>query len=427
MPTLTDIQNTVEKTLHDLRSRVDVLDKEQKRIGEELTSKTGQMPAEYKSQIDALNEEINRAMDAINEMRVAAQRPALARGAETKDNPQRKAFFSAIRKHGRIDLLTPEEKAQVVYEFMPAERKALYAGDATTGGFFASTDFVNELLQYQLLISGMRQLCQVRQTTGEKVQQPSLANDTSAYWAQEQQTFNNSADPTTTMVNIPAQELRGLVKISQQDLEDSMFDLETFLKGRLGMKFNQVEGAAFVAGDGVGKPRGILNYPIKSSASYPGGSAGFNNVTDSIPYVPTGNSSALTSDGIINLIMDLKSVYVPNANMILLRQTLGLIRLFKDTQGRYLWQPFGAPNLPPTIFDIPYKEMPDMPAVGSNTYPIVVGDFSNYMIVDRIQFSMQQLNELFAMNGLIGFIARKRVGGDVLVPESFRIQKVSVS
>jgi HK97 family phage major capsid protein len=426
MPTLTDIMSEVQTITHDLRSRVDTLDKEQKKLGEDLTSKTGQLPAEYKSSIDQLNGRIDQLMKSVDDARIAALRPGLP-NRDKKNDPMHQAFMKCIRYNGNINMLSNEEKALIIPAFMPSDRKALYASDATTGGFFASTDFVEELQAYQLLISPMRQICRIQKTSGEKVQLPALANDTSAYWATEQSSFTDSADATTAMINIPVHELRGLSKISQQNLEDSMFDLETFLKNRLGMKFSQVEGAAFVAGNGNGKPRGILNYPIKASAGYAGGSAGKNNVTDAIAYVPSGNSSLLTSDSIINIIMDLKSAYARNAKMILTRSSVGAIRLFKDSQNRYLWQPFAAPNLPATIFDIPYVEMPDMPEIGANTYPIIVGDFDNYMIVDRVTFSMAQLNELYAVQGLVGFIARERVGGDVLLPESFRVLKVAVS
>src|SRR5436305_9775406 len=109
---------------------------------------------------------------------------------------------------------------------MLAEPIEKYAGDATTGGFFASTDFVKELMTYILLVSPVRSVARIQQTSGEKVQMPNLQGDASAYWATEQATFADSTTPTLGMLNIPVHELRGLLKVSQQNLEDSMFDLE---------------------------------------------------------------------------------------------------------------------------------------------------------------------------------------------------------
>jgi len=128
---------------------------------------------------------------------------------------------------------------------------------------------------------------------------------------------------------------------------------------------------------------------------------------------------------VLNVKMDLKADYDPAATYIFTRGTLNTIRLFKDSQNRPLWQPFAGSNLPSMIYDAPYVEMPDMPEIASGAYPIAVGDFKQYMIVDRITLSMQQLNELYIASGLIGFIARMRVGGDLLVPEAIRLLKTN--
>jgi len=426
MPTLTDIENEIKSLAHGLSERVDTIDREQKALGEALTSKTAQMPAEYKSSFEKMNAEINRLTDQITEMRTEAKRPPLADLAQ-KDHPGRKAFLRAIQCKGDLSLLSPEEKSYIVPEHMPAERKALYAGDATTGGFFASTDFMAELQAYSLLVSPMRSICRVQQTSGEKVQMPSLANDASAYWATEQSSFTDSTDPTVSMINIPVHEIRGLLKISEQNLEDSLFDLPGFIKQRLGMKFAQTEGTAFIAGTGTGRPRGLFSYTIKASSSYTGGSAGKNNVTDAIAYVPSTVAANITADSVLNVAMDLKEVYDKASTYIFTRATLNTIRLFKDSMNRPLWQPFGSYTLPGTIYNRPYREMPDMDEIGANKYPIAIGDFSHYMIVDRITLNLRQLNELYAAAGLVAFIARKRVGGDVLQPEAFRFLKCATS
>ncbi len=459
MPTLTDIMEEVNKVSADLRSRVDTLDSEQKKLGENLTSKSGAMPAEYKSAIDGLNGRINELMDEVNKAKVEALRPpsltegefdddaplpcmnlhflrtsdimqTLQRKAfplKRKSHPARNAFLKAIKRKGDLAQLSHEEKQYIVSDMMPPEKKALYAGDATTGGFFASTDFVAELQAYKILISPMRQVCRVMQTNGEKVQMPALINDTSAYWATEQANFSDSNETSFGMLNIPVHEARGLMRISEQNMEDSMFDLEAFIKERLGLNFAQLESKAFVAGNGVGKPRGILSYPIKASSSYAGGSAGKNNVTDAIPYVPSGSAANLSADAVLNLLMDLKSAYAANVTWAFSRSTLNSIRLFKDSMNRAIWQPFGASNLPSTIYDRPYIEIPDAPEIAANAYPIIVGDFSHYLIVDRVNMNLRQLNELYASSGMVGFIARMRVGGDVTLPEAFRVLKVSVS
>lgn len=429
MPTIADLVNEVKTLHHELTNRVEMLDKEQKKLGEALTSKSGQLPAEYKDSINELNGRIDTLMVMIKEADLERKRPKsfLEKGGSSDGF---KAFRKAL-KAGVAHLtaeLTADELKHVYYPAMPAEQKAMYESDATTGGFFANIDFVNKLIQYIILISPVRSIAQVIQTKGSKVEYPNLLADTTAYWATEQSSFTYSGDPTLGMLEIVAQEMRGLVQISEQNLEDSQFDLETFLLKRLSKKFAQKEGTAFVNGTGIGQPRGFMNYApfqaYNASATPTGKQTGLTY----IPYIPSGQAAALTPDCFTTAQYDLKQDYEPNARWCMTRQTLGIVRLFKDNQNRPLWIPFGGPDLPGTINGVPYITVPDMPEVGANAYPVALGDFSEgYIIADRIGLNIKQLDELYAPQGLRGYIARMRVGGDVILPEAFRVIKVATS
>lgn len=429
MPTVQDLVDEVKTVHRQMGSRIEDIDKQQKKLAEDLASKTANLAgfAEWQLMFEKQNNRINEVCDAIEQMRVAAARPPLfAASGKKKWSAAHEAFIKAMKAHGDMNVLSLEEKALICKDYMPAERKALYAADATTGGYFASTDFMDELIAYRLLISPMRKICRIQQTSGEKVMMPSLQNDTTAYWATEQASFADSQDTTVGMITIPVHELRGLLKVSQQNLEDSLFNLEDFIKQRLVLQFAKTEGTAFITGTGNGKPRGLFSYPLAATTSFAGGSAGKNNNIQQIPYVLSGaNVGKISADDVLNVKMDLKSDYDPNSTYVFTRGTLNSIRLMKDGMGRPLWQPFAGANLPSMIYDSPYIEMPDMAEIASGAYPIAVGDFSNYMIVDRITMNIQQLNELFVVSGLIGFIARMRVGGDVLLPEAFRLLKVN--
>lgn len=425
------------KTLHaDLLKRIEDSDKERKAAHETLTSQTAKSFGESTATLERINAKLNELQekyDALSleqkQAQIAANRPPL-HGLKFAGKPQRsdahKAWMKAIKTRDNGLHLTAEEKSLVIANYMPAEQKALYAADATTGGYFAATDFLDELLAYRLLISKMRAICRVQSTSGEKVQMPSLQNDTTVFWASEQAQFQNSQDPTTGMIEIPVHELRALLKISQQNLEDSQFNLEDFMKQRMMLGFAKKEGTSFVVGSGNGQPQGIMTFPTKATSSYAGGSAGLNNVTDAIPYVLSGGTAGnIIQEDITNVLMDLKSDYDnDNTAYIFTRGTLNTIRLFKDSIGRPLWIPFGS-DVPSTVNNRKYVEMPDMPQIASGAFPICVGDFSNYMIVDRISLAIRELDELFAVSGLVGFIARMRVGGQVLLPESFRVLKVN--
>lgn len=439
---LKDIMTEVQTTFAQLRSKVDDLDTEQKKLGEQLISTGGQIPAEFKSMIDAQNARIDELLDKIKEAQIETKRQAIFGYDDPsvkKQSEGTKAFLKMLRGQKsdnggalRWDHLDPEDFKHVSYKHMPEERKALYAGDATTGGFFASVDFHNDLKAYQILVSPVRQISTVIQTSGEKVEFPNLVNDTSAYYATEQATFAQSGDPTLGMLNIPVHEMRGFLQLSMQNMEDSMFPLEDFLKKRLALKFAQREGTAFILGSGNGQPRGIMTYGPFAAYNATATPTGKQTGLTYIPYIPSGQAATLgQGDCLINALHDLKTVYAnrPTVRWCMTRTTVGLLRLIKDSQNRPLWQPFAGAGLPATIYDYPYIEMPDMDEVAANKFPVIIGDFSNYLIADRVgvNFSVRQLDELFALQGLVGFIARNRHGGDVLIPEAFRVIKCSVT
>lgn len=416
---------------HELKQRVEDSDKTQKKNHEDLTSKNATMEAWVKEVLEKINNRINEVDEKYEKFQteqklaqIAANRPPLFGSGRQKRSAAHAAWMKAIKTRDNGMHLTPEEKALVLQPYMPHEQKALYAADATTGGYFAATDFLDELQAYQILISKFRGIARTQATSGEKVQMPALANDTTVFWATEQATFADSKDPTTSMIEIPVHEMRALLKISQQNLEDSQFNLEDFMKTRMMLGFAQKEGTAFIRGSGQGQPRGIMTYPTKATTSYTGGSAGKNNVTDAVPYVLSGGATGnIIQEDITNVLMDLKAVYDNDSTAyIFTRGTLNTIRLFKDSINRPLWIPFGA-DVPSTVNGRRYAEMPDMDEIASGKFPIAVGDFTNYMIVDRIALAIRELDELFAVSGLIGFIARKRVGGDLLLPEAIRFLK----
>lgn len=444
MPEVKDLMDEVENLFHGLTEKVEAIDAEQKKLGVELVSKGGEIPAEEKSAIAARNAAIDLFLEQWKEQELSGKRAKIFGGFDSpqvKKSAGTKAMMKTIRSQKAyngnnvsFEGLSSEELSHVSFKHMPEEIKALYAGDATSGGFFASIDFQLSLKEYQILISPMRQISQVIPCSGEKVEWPNLVNDTSAYYATEQSTYVYSGDPSLAMLNIPVHEMRGFLQLSQQNMEDSMFPLESFLKERLAKKFAQREGTAFIRGSGVGQPRGIMAYngPYSVTQNYlnTGTPAGKLTALTYIPYVQSGFATSLgQGDCLITAMHDLKAFYRPSSTWCFTTATLGILRLIKDSQNRPLWQPFAAGGLPGTIYDRPYIEMPDMDEVGAGNFPILIGDFSNYLIADRagVTFNIRQLDELFALQGLVGFIGRNRHGGDVLIPEAFRAIRVATT
>ena len=171
----------------------------------------------------------------------------------------------------------------------------------------------------------------------------------------------------------------------------------------------KAEGAAFVSGDAVGKPEGLLT-------------------NSSVGQAVSGSASALTADGLLTLVHSIKSEYGQNGRFVFNRNTLAAIRKLKDTAGQYVFQAGmslenGVPN---TILGYPYVEASDMPDIAGNAFPVIFGDFNRaYLIVDRVALAVLRDPFTQATTGNVRYIARRRVGGQVIQPEAIVKHKIS--
>lgn len=291
----------------------------------------------------------------------------------------------------------------------PDEVKALSVSNDTSGGFLAPPEYVQELIKTVTEISPMRQIARIRATSQKAVQMPSRTATFSAQWVAENGTRSETTGYTTQLEEIPTHELYALVDISEQELEDSVFDLEAEMQSEFATQFAAAEGTAFISGNAVGKPEGITT-------------------NSSIGTTNSGNGTALTGDGLIDLVHAIKTEYGVNGTFIFNRSTLADIRKLKDTAGQYVFQAgmmltAGVPN---TILGYPYVEMPDMPDVGASAKPVAFGDFSRgYMIVDRVSLSVLRDPFTQATSGNVRYVARRRVGGQVVLAEAIRTQTIS--
>lgn len=290
-----------------------------------------------------------------------------------------------------------------------AEKKALTVSNDNTGGYLAPPEYVRELLKTVTEISPVRSIARVRSTGQRSIQVPKRDGQFSAAWVAESGTRAETTGYTVGLEELPAHELYALVDISEQNLEDTVFDLEAEMQSEFAEQFAKAEGTAFVSGDSVGKPEGLLTN---------------GSVSESI----SGHASTLLADGLITLVHSIKSEYSRNGTFMFNRGTLSAIRKLKDTAGQYVFQAgmslqAGVPN---TILGYPYVEATDMPDVGAGTYPVLFGDFRRaYMIVDRVALAVTRDPFTQATSGNVRYIARRRVGGQVIQAEAVVKQKVS--
>jgi len=289
------------------------------------------------------------------------------------------------------------------------EKKALTVSNDSTGGYLAPPEYVRELLKTVTEVSPIRSIARLRTTGQRSIQVPKRTAQFAAQWVAESGTRSETTGWNVGLEEIPAHESYALVDISEQDLEDSVFDLEAEMQSEFAEQFAKAEGTAFVSGNAVGKPEGFMT-------------------NSDVGEVVSGHASTILADGLISLVHGIKSEYAKNGTFVFNRTTLASVRKLKDTAGQYVFQAGmmltgGVTN---TVLGYPYVEATDMPSEGSNTYPVAFGDFRRaYMIVDRV--SMAVLRDPFtqATTGNVRYIARRRVGGQVVQAEAIVKQKCS--
>jgi HK97 family phage major capsid protein len=258
-------------------------------------------------------------------------------------------------------------------------------------------------------ISPIRSIARVRNTSSKSVQFPKKVGTFAAQWVGETGTRSETTGYQVGLEEIPAHEHYAEVHISEANLEDSVFNLEAEMQSEFAEQFAKAEGTAFVSGNSVNKPEGLLQ-------------------NSSVSEVNSGSASALTADGLISLVHSIKSEYGRNGTFIFNRNTLAEIRKLKDTAGQYVFQAgmslqAGVPN---TILGYPYVEVTDMPAIAGNAFPVMFGDFRRaYLIIDRVALSVLRDPFTVANNGNVKYLARRRVGGQVVQAEAIVKQKIA--
>lgn len=290
-----------------------------------------------------------------------------------------------------------------------AERKALTVSNDNTGGYLAPPEYVRELLKTVTEISPIRSIARLRSTSSRSIQVPKRTGQFAAQWVAESGTRSETSGYTVGLEEIPAHEQYALVDISEQDLEDSVFNLEAEMQSEFSEQFAKAEGTAFVNGNAVGKPEGFMT-------------------NGSVSSVNSGDADEITADGLISLVHSIKNPYSNNGTFVFNRTTLAKIRKLKDTAGQYVFQAGmmltgGVTN---TILGQSYVEATDMPSEGAGTFPVAFGDFRRgYMIVDRVSLAVLRDPFTQATTGNVRYIARRRVGGQVILPEAIAKLKCS--
>jgi len=340
-----------------------------------------------------------------------------AKGLESKLDERLKALETKANRPGGSDktedeAIALEKKAFGTYlrfgNQAPAEElKTLQVSSDTQGGYLAPREVSTEMIKDLVLVSPIRSVASVRSTGSPSVVYPKRTGITSAKWKGELQAQEGS-EPSFGQAEIVVRELNTYVDISNQLLADSAGQAETEVRLALSDDFGQKEGRAFVTGNGTLEPEGIMT-------------------NGDITAIPNTNAGTLVPDALVALMYSLPAAYRSQATWGMNGTTLGKLRLLKDGQNNYLWQPSFQAGQPETILGRPVIELPDMPDIANGQFPIIFGDFSGYRIVDRIDLSVLVNPYLLATNGITRIHATRRVGAGVIQAAKFRKLKMSAS
>lgn len=335
--------------------------------------------------LDRLSQKMADQQSALERVTAVSARPDLDHAAPIPVSEAKRAFDTYMRSGV---MASPEAKS-------------IAASDAD-GGLVAPTETAQRIDTALRAISPIRQIASVRQISANSYRKPVATAGFGAGWVGETATRPETSTPALQALDFPAMELYAMPATTQVLLDDAVVDIDQWIADEVQAEFAAQESAAFIAGDGINRPKGILAYTTAPDAT---------RAFDELGTIASAGAT-VTGDDLIDLVYTLDQSYRNNGRFIMSRQTASAIRKLKDTDGNYLWAPGIAAGQPATLMGYPVTESEDMPAIGLGATPIGFGDFTRgYLVVDRAGINV--LRDPFSAKPYVLFYTTKRVGGGV--------------
>ena len=337
--------------------------------------------------LEAMDAELSRPLTS-----PLTEKPAAVAKADEKTGRASDEYSAAFwNQTRRKDSVTPEMK------------NALQEGVDSEGGYLVPDEFEHTLVQALEQENIVREHAHVFTTSSGNHKIPVVTSKGTASWIDEEGAIPESDDVFGQQM-IGAHKVGTLIKVSEELLNDSAFDLEGYFASEFARRIGNKEEDAFFNGDGAGKPLGIL-------AATGGAQVG----------VTAASATAVTADEIIDLFYSLEAPYRKNAIWVLNDASIAAIRKLKDNNGQYLWQPARHEGTYDTLLGKRIFTSPFVPEMKSGKKSVIFGDLSFYWIGDRQGITFKRLNERYADTGQIGFIATKRLDGKLILPEAVKV------
>lgn len=361
--------------------------------------KNGLLSAEDTATYNKMEKEIEDLTSAIDRQRRAEQREADL--SKPLNSPLTSRPYKETQTENKSGRATDEYKNAMLSAMRSNFRNisnVLQEGVDSDGGYLVPEEYDSRLIDVLEEENIMRSLATTITTSGQhKIN--IAATKPAAAWIEEGGALS-FGDATFDQIYLDAYKLHVAIKVTEELLYDNAFNLENYIITQFGKALGNAEEDAFLNGDGKGKPIGIFD------------SKGGGNVLGTL-------TAAIKSDDMLDLVYGLKRPYRKSSSFIMNDSTLALLRKLKDNNGAYIWQPSYKEGEPDRVLGYAVNTSPYAP-----TNAIAFGDYSYYNIGDRGSRSFAELRELFAGNGMVGFVAKERVDGKLILPEAVQILKL---
>ena len=336
------------------------------------------------------SEKVDKKISELERSLVELKRPGL--GKSEKDDMQTKVFGKFVR----VEPLSPEE------------RKTLTVGTANAGGYIAPAAFYEELVKYLVEASPIRKYARVITASGPVINIPKITSRTGASWVGEGGAISTETQPVFGQTSLKKCKVVSIQKVSWELVRDAKFNIEKLLRELFAEDIAKSEGAAFVNGDGSDKPYGITH------------------ATNGGTQVLTATAATFVADDLINLVYSIKTRYLSDAILGMNRAIMKTVRTFKTTTGEYLWEPDFQNGTPGRVLGLPLVEIPDLDDTVAATKNIAIcGSLkAGFWIVDDGEMEVIVADQLYAANGLVGYIGVKWQAAGVVLPEAIAYLKV---
>ncbi|MDR2417104.1 MAG: phage major capsid protein [Holosporales bacterium] len=351
-----------------------------------------------------INAQLNKAEETLQRANACKKYLSVPLKHDTEETEHKELFLDYVRKGIDAPL------------FM-FEKKALSAANGRDGGFLIPAPSIERVFAILTAHSPVRQLARCERISTDAVDILVDKDLPDANWATETAERTETNTKEIAQIRIPVHELYAKPRATQKLLDDAQIDLESWLIVRIAEKMAVLENAAFVTGDGEGKPKGFLAYETVAGDAWEWGK---------IEHVKSGVNGAFAernpADFVLDLMHALKSQYLQGSAWMMPRSTLAEVRKLKDpATGHYLWQP-SLDKTPTTLLGYPIFIADDMPDLVNETASssIAFGNFGEaYQIVDRQDLRI--LRDPYSAKPYVEFYTTRRVGGAVVNFEAIKI------